>query len=190
MCNKESADFMGLFLQTGILKDCKLAQAETYIEKLSCHPNPHNIILAECRLSEQHGDVFIHFNDYCSGYGELAKDLSVESESATKILYIYDGDFWGYELYDKGEHVDSFNPIPEYFSDELDETEIQSCLGNSKVISRYFNVNEANIKNYLVHWTEELQEDRKAYEDDECGCEDWQMVDFLKKLGYTYEEEA
>ncbi len=29
--------------------------------------------------------------------------------------------------------------------------------------------------------------DKKAYEDDEFGYEDWQMADFMRKLGYSYE---
>lgn len=186
---KKGEVIMGLFLQTAIVKDCNFSQAEKYIQKISSAAKEYEIVPAECRLSEQHGDVFICFNDHCCGFEDLAKDLSIESKSPVMLLYIYDGDFWAYELYDNGEHIDSFNPMPNYFDDEIDDAIIQSHLGNSKIVSEYFNVDEDSIKNYLVQWTDETDYEEKAYEDDSCGYDDWQMVDFLEKLGYDYGEE-
>lgn len=58
--------------------------------------------------------------------------------------------------------------------------------GNAEIIAKYFDVEAASIEKYLVHWSEDMM-DKKAYEDDEFGYEDWQMVDFMRKLGYPYE---
>ena len=48
----------------------------------------------------------------------------------------------------------------------------------------------SSIDNYLRFWTEEVfeEEGKKAYADDEFDIgEDWQMADFMRKLGYPYE---
>ncbi len=43
------------------------------------------------------------------------------------------------------------------------------------------------IKNYLVHWDLDELGDKKAYPDDQHSIgEDWQLVDFMKKLGLDY----
>ena len=102
-------------------------------------------------------------------------------------LYIYDGDYWGYNLFDNGQEIDKFNPLPDYF-DDIDESEIEAYKGNSDIVAQYFNINKDSIENYLIFWTDELMDEGKAYENDEFGYEDWQLVDFMEKLGYKYFE--
>lgn len=74
-----------------------------------------------------------------------------------------------------------------YF-DDIDESEIEAYKGNSDIVAQYFNINKDSIENYLIFWTDELMDEGTAYENDEFGYEDWQLVDFMEKLGYKYFE--
>jgi len=195
---------MGLFLQTAIIPDCGEEEAKNAIaavagkysqelEAPGSGKTPEysiiNLIPNECRFQTSERGVCILFNEDCIGYEALAGAISKEAGKAVLLLYIYDGDYWGYFLYDKGTEIDRFVPMPDYF-DEVPEEEMQQMKGNAEVIAEYFHVNKASFEKYLVFWTEDMMEDysAKAYEDDEFGqCEDWQMTDFMRKLGYPYE---
>ena len=58
--------------------------------------------------------------------------------------------------------------------------------GDARIIAGQFHVEQASIERYLVRWSADTM-DEKAYQDDEYGYEDWQMVDFMRKLGYPYD---
>lgn len=193
---------MGLFLQAAIMPGCKEADARaavtTVAEKYSCSFDElekgdsaedammiSDLIPDECQYMENANGVSILFNEDCIGYDSLAKAVSRESGKAILLLYIYDEDYWGYWLYDKGESIDEFNPVPDYFED-LSEEKLQRLKGNADIIANYFHVEKSSIEKYLVRWSEETV-DEKAYEDDAFGYGDWQMADFMRKLGYPYE---
>lgn len=144
-----------------------------------------DLIPDACQYIENAKGVSILFNEHCIGYDSLAKAVSGESGKAILLLYIYDGDYWGYWLYDKGEVIDEFNPMPDYFED-ISEEKLQKLKGNADSIANYFQVEKASIEKYLVRWSEETM-DQKAYEDDEFGYGDWQMADFMRRLGFPYE---
>ena len=169
---------MGLFLQVAIMPGCKKAEARTAVEevakKYSCSFDElesgdfteedliiSELIPDECQYAETAAGVSILFNDDCIGYD------------------------WGYELYDKGEILDRFNPMPDYF-EEVSEEKIEQLKGDARIIAGQFHVEQASIERYLVRWSADTM-DEKAYQDDEYGYEDWQMVDFMRKLGYPYD---
>lgn len=193
---------MGLFLQAAIMPGCKETDARAAVEavarKYSCSFDElekgdaaeddmiiSDLIPEECQYIENANGVSILFNEGCIGYDSLAKAVSRESGKAVLLLYIYDGDYWGYWLYDKGELLDEFNPMPDYFED-LPEEKLQKVRGDADIIADCFQVGKASVEKYLVRWSEETM-DEKAYEDDEFGYEDWQMADFMRKLGYPYQ---
>lgn len=196
---------MGLFLQTAIIPECSetearkavAAVAEKYSREFeSPDPDPQSeyiiieLIPDECQYQMAQNGIRILFNEACIGHESLASALSRELGKAVMLLYIYDGDYWGYYLYDKGSEIDRFVPMPDYF-EEVPEEEKERMKGNADLIAEYFHVDRASIEKYLVFWSEEMMDDysAKAYEDDEFGqCEDWQMADFMRKLGYPYEE--
>jgi hypothetical protein len=92
-----------------------------------------------------------------------------------------------YELYVNGKTVDQFNPIPDYWSDEMSEEEKASWGGNAAIVAkRCPGVREESIEKYLVRWHLDDLDRGKAYADDEFGLEDWQMVDFMRKVGLPY----
>lgn len=178
---------MGLFLQTAIIPNCKEDDIKALVEKVEQNTE-FELIAADCRYQDYGNGVNILFNDSCFGYEGLAEALSKDIEQPVLQLYIYDEDYWGYYLYKGGLEIDCFNPMPDYF-EEVSEQERKRTIGNSAIISEYFDVQEDAIKNYLVLWTEERMDhyDKNAYANDEyCQCDCWQMVDFMRKLGFPY----
>lgn len=197
---------MGLFLQAAIMPGCKEAEARDAIQavadKYSCSLDEleggncsedcmeddmiiSELIPDECQYAESGHGVSILINEGCIGYDSLAKAVSRETGKALLLLYIYDEDYWGYWLYENGNAIDQFNPMPDYF-EKAPEKKIQQLKGNAEIIAKYFDIEAASIERYLVRWSEETM-DKKAYEDDEFEYGDWQMADFMRKLGYPYE---
>jgi hypothetical protein len=180
---------MGLFLHTAIIQNCDETTARLAVENVAKNKEL-DVKPAECLYKVFPHGVNILFNEYCSGYELLAKTLSEEIGQPTLILFIYDDDFWGYFLYDKGKEKDAFNPIPDYF-DDVDDAEVQRLTGNADVIAKYFDISPDSVTKYLTFWTEDLfEESETAYEEDEFeygNC--WQMADFMNAVGYPYEWE-
>jgi hypothetical protein len=71
-------------------------------------------------------------------------------------FHIHDGDFWMYILYFDGEVVDRFNPIPDYWNDNVStitEEEIDSWKGHAEVLTDYIpGLGIKQIENYLIRW--------------------------------------
>lgn len=141
---------MGLFLQAAVMPGCTEAEVRaivnTVAEKYTCTfdelekgSGEDDIIISdlipdECQYAESADGVSILFNEDCIGYDSLAKVISKESGKTVLLLYIYDGDYWGYMLYERGEVIDQFNPMPDYF-EEVSEEEIQKSKGNAESIA-------------------------------------------------------
>ncbi|MDB6067489.1 MAG: hypothetical protein JWR26_3697 [Pedosphaera sp.] len=131
---------------------------------------------------------------YPDGFMEWdAASAHISSEFRLPVFsfHIHDGDFWMYILHVDGEEVGHFNPIPEYWDDRISQAERQKWSGDASVIcSHWPEMAAENIKNYLVHWDLEklsLNPTQKAYPDDKFPLGlDWQLCDFMKKLGLIY----
>ena len=133
--------------------------------------------------------VKVLLSEMCCGYEDIPKEISEKLMCPVLLCYIYDGDYWGYFFYENGKELNVFNPIPDYFED-ISMEQRKHLAGNSEIISKYFNIENAKIKNYLQEWTEDILEaaEKRAYEGDECCIgEDWQMADFMKAIGYSYD---
>lgn len=116
--------------------------------------------------------------------------LSQRLKKPVFSFHIHDGDLWMYSLYEKGAVVDQFNPVPDYWQ-ELDENERLSWQGNaSEVAKRVPGLLPEQISKYLIQWGDDVLESderKKAYPTDQFhNGDDWQLVDFLKKLGFDY----
>lgn len=177
---------MGLFLQTLILPDCTLSQAQNALKAAESLPDL-GLQTEDCLYGSVSNGQIVLLNAACTGYENLAQALSEHLPGPVLLLYIFDEDFWGYHLYADGQALDAFSPMPDYF-EEVSDSERQHLAGQSAVIARCFQVAEENIANYLVPWDETLfSAPGKAYPDDEFEqgyC--WQMADFMRKLGYPY----
>lgn len=137
-------------------------------------------------IGESNGNTTIYnpnaFLDWDESSAFISKDLNAPVFS----FHIHDGDFWMYTLFVNGQPVDHFNPIPDYFDDNVSEEELNAFKGNVQTIARFvLSVDIKNIENYLIRWDLD-KENVKAYPDDEFANEDWQLLDFMRKLGLAY----
>jgi hypothetical protein len=122
------------------------------------------------------------------GWDELSQHLSKELQLPVFSFHIHDGDLWMFILFDKGDKVTQFNPIPEYW-EELDPQEKASWAGDAQAVCQHVRgLTPDSIKNYLVEWTEDVElSGRKAYADDEFAYgNDWQLTDFMRRVGLQY----
>jgi hypothetical protein len=121
---------------------------------------------------------------------DAAQFLSQRLGSPVFSFHIHDGDLWMYMLYDQGEVVDQFNPVPDYWQ-ELDDAERQAWQGNATEVARRIpGLSIEQISRYLVPWGDDVfdpAERKKAYPADQFYYgDDWQLVDFMRKLGFDY----
>lgn len=140
-----------------------------------------------CIVEEQNGNTSIFYPDGYLEWDDTSEFISKELSSTAFSFHIHDGDLWMYVLYRNGQVIDQFNPIPDYWDDNLTNEEINSWKGNALVIADLIpGIGTADIDRYLVRWDLEEEEPSKAYPTDEFTKEDWQLVDFMTKLKLPY----
>ncbi len=128
---------------------------------------------------------------YPNGFGdwdEISSHLSAQLTTPVFSFHIHDGDLWMFVAFDKGEEVSWFNPIPDYWGD-LPPEEHAQWAGNADVVARLIpGVAPESIANYFRPWTEDvLDGETKAYDEDEFAMGvDWQLTDFMRRLGFVY----
>lgn len=153
-----------------------------------CRPAAHPEARGElCVLKEEDGNTTLFFaNEYASAEN-AAEYISRRLAAPVFALHIHDGDFWMYVLYYKGEVVDQFNPIPDYWDEDLGKEEAASWQGRAATLAAYVPaVAAADVENYLVRWDPAAPHPPKAYSTDEYAQEDWQLLDFMKRLHLPY----
>jgi hypothetical protein len=140
-----------------------------------------------CTIRQEGENTTIFYPNYFFKWDECSQILSKVLKAPVFSLHIYDGDFWTYTLFVEGENKDQFLPIPDYFGEEMSQQEIDSWKGNSDILVKYVpGLTRASVEKYLVTWNLD-EEEKKAYEDDEYTCcDEWQLVDFLRKLKLPY----
>lgn len=185
---------MGMFLSltsvAGKTQNEVVASLSDYAKSMGGGLEKENISIDNdncCVIKEANGNTTI-FNPYA--YLEWEKSsafISGELSAPVFSFHIHDGDLWMYTLFVNGNAVDQFNPIPDYWDENVGEEKIESWKGNAETISNIFtNVKQADIERYLVRWDVEAEENKKAYADDEFTNEDWQLLDFMKRLQLPY----
>jgi hypothetical protein len=130
---------------------------------------------------------------YPSGFYEwdnAAQHLSQQLAKPVFSFHIHDGDFWMYSLYEKGEIVDQFNPVPDYWGD-LDEEERRTWQGDATKVARLVpGLSPERVSKYLVQWGNDVFESdrrKKAYPTDQFHYgDDWQLIDFMNQLKLPY----
>lgn len=176
---------MGLFLYTllfpgGKEETCRAAlEREAQDPELSIRPEG-------CSWHVYPKGPAVQLNDGAMGF-ESAGRMSGASDGTgldcpVMGLYIYDDDFWGYELWHNGKELDQFASVHDYF----DEGSPPNKPGDAELMSRLFGVEPERIVRYLTPWPEETGEEY-AYGDDKAVIGDsWQMADFMEALGFDY----
>ena len=145
--------------------------------------NEHNNF---CVIKETNGNTTIF---YPSGYLEWDKSsefISKELNAPVFSFHIHDGDLWMYVFYVNGKIVDQFNPIPDYWDENINQEEIDSWKGNAETVEEYVpKLKSESIRKYLLRWDLD-KEGQKAYDGDQFMNEDWQIIDFMNKISLPY----
>ena len=177
---------MGLFLHVILFPGgdgaaCRAAlEREAADQELSIRPE-------ECRWHLYEKGPAVELNEGAIGY-EAAGRMSGTSDGAgldgpVMGLYIYDDDFWGYGLWQKGKELDQFASVCDYF----DEGSPPDKPGDAETVARYFVVEPERIARYLTPWRPDAAGEY-AYDGDMSAIGDsWQMADFLDALGFDYD---
>lgn len=153
-----------------------------------CRPAAHPEASGElCVVKEADGNTTLFFSDEYATAENAADYISRRLAAPVFALHLHDGDFWMYVLYYKGEVVDQFNPIPDYWDENLSAEEVATWQGNAATLARYVpTVQAPDVENYLVRWDPDAPTALKAYATDEYEQEDWQLLDFMERLQLPY----
>ena len=121
-------------------------------------------------------------------WDEVSRYLSSQLNVPVFSFHIHDEDLWMFVLFDRGEQVTQFNPLPEYWDDSVSDEDRALWSGDAaSVASRIPGVKPHAISPYLRHWDLDDENPGKAFPDDRFNFHDcWQMCDFLKRVGLTY----
>ena len=121
-------------------------------------------------------------------WDEVSRYLSSQLSAPVFSFHIHDGDLWMFVLFDKGEQVAQFNPLPAYWDDSISDEERASWSGDAATIASHVpGITADAIRPYLRHWDLEEEDPGKALPDDQFHFHDcWQMCDFLKRVGLAY----
>ncbi len=171
---------MGLFLYTllfpgGEEETCRAALGrEAEDPELSIRPE-------ECQWHAFPKGPAVLLNDGAVGFDSAGR-LSEAADCPVMGLYIYDGDFWGYDLWQRGKALDQFASLSGYF----DEDSPPNKPGDARTVARCFGVEPEQIERYLIPWNEEaMGGENRAYNDDKAAIGDsWQLADFMEALGF------
>ena len=140
-----------------------------------------------CIIDEANGNTTIFYPDGYLEWDDTSEFISRELNATVFSLHIHDGDLWMYLLYNNGKVVDQFNPVPDYWDENITDKEIESWKGNASIIANYvLYIKPKDIEKYLVRWDLDEEESTKAYPTDEFTKEEWQLVDFMTKLKLPY----
>ena len=101
------------------------------------------------------------------------------------LVFVYDGDYWGYELFDRGEAIDHFiqtamDPVITFPGKDM--------TGDAAALARTLGLNEADVAPYLSRWHGWHERRRRAGErarpgDEFTRWEEAAVLDFLRALG-------
>ena len=178
---------MGVFLQTALFPGCEESAARAAVETASKNP-VFRIDLKRCKYAQSYEGTQVLIEGNGPGFATLARALADLSENPVMLLYIYDGDYWGYDFYG-GQEEDHFSTRPDCFG-PVSPREKQRLSGNPAALSGWLPTwDTAMMRRYLVHWSDL---DEAAMEETACpgdrftygDC--WQMTDFMARLGFPW----
>lgn len=121
-------------------------------------------------------------------WDDASAALSGTLHTPTLSMHIHDGDLWMYVLYVEGEEADRFNPDPDYWGEDLSDDELESWAGDAEVLAKHWpGLKASDVERYLTRWDLDDEDPPKAYPEDRSPAgTDWQLLDFMGKLGLKY----
>ena len=178
---------MGVFLQTALFPGYDESVARDAVEAAAKNP-VFQIDLKTCRYAQNYEGTQVLMEGDCLGFATLAKTLADLSENPVMLLYIYDGDFWGYDFYG-GKEEDHFRTRPDCFG-PVSPREKQRLSGNPTALSGWLPTWDTEMmRRYLVHWSdldEEAMEETACPDDQFTYGDCWQMTDFMAQMGFPW----
>lgn len=173
---------MGLFLYTLLFPGGDPDKCRAALERKIENPD-QNIWPEKCQWHLYPKGPAVQLNDGAVGF-DYAGPLSKRVNCPVLLGYIYDDDFWGYELWERGKLLDQFASLPGCF----DEDNPPNKPGDAELVARCFGMEPERIRRYLLPWPE-LEPDEFAYDGDQAAAGDsWQLADFLEALGFDYDK--
>jgi hypothetical protein len=186
---------MGLFLaMSGIVA----ASAGAVVEALRGYARDNSGTMEElpaaaddCLIvGEAAGGVTVVYPEGFLWWDRASQSLSERLDRPVFSFHIHDGDLWMYLLYEKGAVVDQFNPVPDYW-ERIDDAERRKWLGDAGAVAgRVPGLAADQIAGYLVQWDDLMalwRQPRKACAHDRFNYgDDWQLIDFMDKLGLGF----
>lgn len=140
-----------------------------------------------CLIVQEGANTSILYPSGFIGWADGSAYLSRELDTPVFAFHIHDSDLWMYTLYINGKPADDFVPIPDYWDENISREHIRSMRGNAnKVAAAVPGVRAASIEKYLVHWDTDVEAEVRAYEDDKYPQGEWQLLDFMRKLGMPF----
>jgi hypothetical protein len=123
-----------------------------------------------------------------SDWDDASRHLSTALNAPVFSLHIHDGDFWMFVLFAKGEQVAQFNPLPEYWDDNVSDEDRRIWAGDAEAVAALVpGLIAATVEPYFQRWDLRDRNPRKAFPGDRFGFLDcWQLCDFMAKLGLEY----
>ena len=186
---------MGLFLaMSGVANSSRAAVEEALrayaterggtLEAVGASADPTEALL----IAESGSHVTVMYPGEFVQWDEASQHLSRTLGTSVFSLHIHDEDLWMYVLFSKGEQVDQFNPIPDYWQRKMPKNEKELWAGNADVVAQHWpGVMPESIRNYLFVWDLDVAESDNAYDDDQFPYNDcWQVTDFMHRLGLVY----
>jgi hypothetical protein len=185
---------MGMFLSMtsviGRAEDDVLQSLKKYAHSVDGGLETETMSLEDnncCVIEESNGNSSVFYSYAYLEWDKSSEFISRDLHAPVFSFHVHDGDLWMYVLYFNGEIVDQFNPIPDYWVEDVSAEEMQRWKGNAATVAKYVpSIKKEDIENYLIRWNLEADETSKAYPSDEYSQEDWQLLDFLKKIGLPY----
>lgn len=172
---------MGLFLYVLAFPGGKEETCRAALERKIENPD-HNIWPDKCDWHMFPKGPAVQLNDGAVGF-DYPEPLSRVVSCPVLLAYIYDDDYWGYELWHKGRELDRFASLPDYFG----QGSPPSKPGDAELMARLFGVEPERIARYLLPWEDEDTGNRAYHEDQAAAGDSWQMADFLGALGFDYD---
>jgi hypothetical protein len=183
---------MGLFLAMSSVVGANRAEVEACVAAYTASRNGSLEAASsglsedeEARLLEAPAGVTLVYPNGFTEWDELSAKLSADLKKPVFSFHIHDGDLWMFVLFANGEESLKFNPIPDYW-EELEPDERAKWLPTADQVARHVpGVRSERLAPYLVEWPEDGLAG-KAQPEDEFGYIDWQVVDFMRELGFRY----
>ena len=139
-------------------------------------------------IAESGSHVTVMYPGEFVQWDDASQHLSKALDTSVFSLHIHDEELWMYVLFAKGEQVDQFNPVPDYWQKKMPKSDKLVWAGNAVVVAQHWpGVVSESICNYLFEWDRDVGDSDNAYDDDEFPFNDcWQMTDFMGRLGLVY----